>query len=415
MVTAVNFSATVQSGARVIACGRNVAGFAGRLIQDPNYPQSLIAGGVNKYFCGPGDPEGFFYLGTKQGDGTRSGGAQQDIINNMRAGFPLYCIAVRQPGDGASDETPFVGDTYGNSLVQAILDQWEGWLTQLEAIGVIVLFHIFDDHDTADPGFGTGDSSPAAEQTFVQALVNEFEHHRNIIFIVGEEANEGFSNARVSAIGSAMRSANDEILIGSHQESGVVFNHQTDSNVRLFAIQNNDRTVTQNHSDIAGIDSDAQTDGYLYAPTEAGSTGATGATARQLDWAWFTGGACGSCRYQQRADTMPESDKDDCTRLISFVESTPFQTMRPNDGLIVANIDGLRANPGGDYIAWVISYSSAIQIGSMTAGTYNAHWQACDADESVTVSDIEVTAGTNSFSKPGGITSNEVVVWLERQ
>lgn len=418
MVSAANYSITVSSGVTQVYGGRSPGGayFPARVIQDPNYPQALSVNGSYKFPCGPGDPEGFSYLGTKQGDGTRTGGAQQAIIDAMSPGMTLYCILVRQPGDGTSDETPFVSDTYGNPVNTDILAQHHAWFSQLQAKGCYVLLHIFDDHDTADPGFGTGDTSPAAERSFLQQVVNYFEDLFNVIFIIGEEANEGFSNARVSDMASSMRDANNNILIASHQDSGVVFNHKTDSNVRLFCIQDNERSLSQFASDLDGIYSDAVSNGYIYGVTELGSTGPTGDSKRQYCWVGFMKRACMMANYQLRADTMTSAELADDTRLTNFAESTTFYTMAPRDDLIVSSsATHLLANPGSDYIALSRSYSAAIQIASMTAGTYTAHWQACDADQTATVSDISVSTGTNSFTKPGSITSNEVAVWLERQ
>lgn len=424
MVTATNFSVTVDAGTRVIACGREVSGFAGRLIQDPTYPQYFSAGGQYKYPTGPGDPEGFLYLGTKQGDGTWTGGAQQSIIDAYVAagGGRLYCIAVKNPGDevapgeGTAELTPFPSNDIANGLIEAQMVQWDGWFGQLEAAGVPVDLFIYDDHQGATPLAGGGDASPSVEQTFVQALVNRFEHRKNINFVIAEEYGEGFSVARISNIATAMRAANSEILIGNHQNSGVVFAHKTDSNVKAFKVQNNNRTRAQMYSDLTGIRADSVSNGYLIDVVEMGDTGLTGSAARLMDATIFMAGCAGSARYQQSAHTMPSSDLADCVRLSQFAESTTFYTMSPNDALKSnSNYDHLLANPGADYIAFAESLSGAVGIQSMTAGTYTAVWQACDADETATLTGVSVSSGTNTFSKPGSITSNEVFLWLSRQ
>src|ERR671918_565883 len=52
----------------------------GQIIIDPQHPQWLKrnAGG-HVFICGPGDPEEFLYLGTRNPDGTRDGDQVQRI------------------------------------------------------------------------------------------------------------------------------------------------------------------------------------------------------------------------------------------------------------------------------------------------------------------------------------------------
>lgn len=61
------------------------------------------------FAIGPGDPEGFLYLGERRSDGTRDGKRQTEIIARMKArgGNGLYFQLVRSyGGDGEAGHNP---------------------------------------------------------------------------------------------------------------------------------------------------------------------------------------------------------------------------------------------------------------------------------------------------------------------
>lgn len=410
MVSAVNYSISVDSGVRRVGGGRQIF-FPAHINQDPTYPQTLAAGSVRKFPAGTGDPEGFLYL---------SDAAQDAILDNIIAqgGDTLYVIAVRDlandKGDGSGNETPWPSNNPANGLDSTKMARWRVLFERCRDNGITVFFFYWDDHDaTSGQVFPGGDTSPSGEQTFLTALTEEFADLTNLIIMVGEEATEGFSVARVSDQAAVIRAANANALIGAHQNDGNTYLWPSNANLKIFGVQLNDYTDDDLYDELAAIWSSAVSNGYCYAFIEDGHTGPTGAAARRRGWIAFMAGACAYTIYQLDPSTAT-TELQDCKRLKTFVESTTWYTMAPNNNLIVAGAKYLRANAGQDYLAWQPSYSAAFQISGMTAGAYTAHWQACDADQSATVSNITVTSGTNSFSKPGAITSNEVAVWLER-
>lgn len=161
----------------------------GQVVVDPDHPEWMKRqGGGPVFICGPGDPERFLYLGTRNADGTRSGGNQSDIINQMKGTGAncLYLMAIRSHGgDGDDTENPFVDFDAAKPLDQDILDQWEGWFTEMDDNGIIIYFFFYDDaidvgSNLSWPLDGDGNLHPT-EKSFVQGIVNEFEHHRNLV------------------------------------------------------------------------------------------------------------------------------------------------------------------------------------------------------------------------------------------
>jgi len=416
----VNYNLVVPAGTTTIYGGVGTPPIppSGSIIQRyDSTSQWLGQGSVAKFICGPGDPEGFLFLGTKQGDGTRSGGAQQTIIDNYiaRGSNALYIMAVRDPGDGAADQTPWPSDTPANGLDTDIMAQWEGWFDQLEAANIYVFFFLWDDHGAATPVFGNGDTSPAGEQTFITDLVNEFKHHKNIIWLIGEEYEEGFTAARAQAQADVIEAADSTLLIGNGQlSSNQVFDHQNSTNLRFFSLQDNvSVTPAQFNTSMNTARTDAEANDYIVGFNEGINHG-SGASARQIDWALFMGGAATVMRYPETAETATVSDMNDMQRLVDFAEATTFYTMSPDNSLINTGTEYVLANPGNDYIAYAINLTTDMGITGMTAGTYDLLWQSCDTSYQETQVGVTVTAGTNTFTKPAAV-SVECAVWLQRQ
>ena len=81
------------------------------------------------FLCGPGDPEGFLYRGTRNSDGTR-GGDQKALIKKLAktSANGIYMQIIRSHGgDGSSTHNPFIYSDPALGLDEDILDQWETW------------------------------------------------------------------------------------------------------------------------------------------------------------------------------------------------------------------------------------------------------------------------------------------------
>ena len=238
----------------------------GQIIVDPQTPRWFVynrdSDGDGKldpfYLGGPGGPEDFFFRGTRNADGTRSGD-QQTIINALGASGVngLYVEAVRSHGGDGPDAThnPFVNNDPAQGLNAAVLNQWEGWITALESQHVAVFFILYDDH--ADP-FG-GSTVGVAERAFIHGLVDRFENHTNIIWCVAEEYAEALVPSRVSSIAAEIRAADDHAHpIAIHQLTGDnTMDFPNDPNIDQFAQQSNASTPAGLHTAVLTAFNDA--------------------------------------------------------------------------------------------------------------------------------------------------------------
>ncbi len=384
----------------------------GQIVADPANPRWLRRSGGGPFFlCGPGDPEGFLYRGTRNGDGTRSGD-QMSLINKTKGTGAncIYMIAVRSHGgDGGPTENPFVGSDPAQGLDEDILQQWETWFAEMDRNGIVIYFFFYDDSARI---WNTGDAVGAAERTFLQTIVNRFEHHKNLIWCVAEEYSEAYSAARVKAIAAEIRAADDhDHPIAVHKLGGLTFSEFADDPaIDQFAIQYNVATPAELHAGMVTAWNNAAGK-YSLNMSEAANHG-TGATARKKDWASALGGAYAMRLGMDIAGTAV-SDLQDCGRLVSFMESTDFDRMAPHDELKFGGTEYVLALPGDSYIAYASALSGAIGLRSMAAGTYSFRWFDCATGTAVQQSNVSVAAGDRSWAKPSGI-GNELAVWVKK-
>ena len=230
----------------------------GQIIVDPQTPRWFVynrdSDGDGKldpfYLGGAGGPEDFFFRGTCNADGTRTGD-QETIINALGTSGVngIYVEAVRtHGGDAYPDPThnPFVNNDPTQGLNATVLNQWEGWITALENQHVVVFFILYDDN--ADP-FG-GATVGVAERDFIHGLIDRFENHTNIIWCVAEEYPDALVPSRVSSIAAEIRAADDHAHpIAIHQATGDnTMDFPNDPNIDQFAQQSNATTPTGLHT-----------------------------------------------------------------------------------------------------------------------------------------------------------------------
>ncbi|GIX06999.1 MAG: hypothetical protein KatS3mg115_1402 [Candidatus Poribacteria bacterium] len=224
-----------------VAClGRTEAEpLLGQLIRDPAHPDRLsYAQDADEneqpdpaFLCGPGGPEGFLY-------GDISGGADQETVIQQIAehgGNVLYLIAVRSHGgDGGPTENPFREHDPRRGLDSALLERWERWFQQMEQAGITIFFLFYDD----DVDLWNEAAIAPAERAWIEGIVNAFEHHPNLIWIVAEEYQESFPPEKVRRLAALIREADDyDHLIGVHQLPGTEFHFADAPELDLFAMQ----------------------------------------------------------------------------------------------------------------------------------------------------------------------------------
>lgn len=383
------------------------------VVQPSNRRFFFHSDGTPFFVCGPGDPEGFLYRGTRNADGTRTGD-QMDLINKLAStgANSIYFQVVRSHGgDGSADHNPFIDSDEQLGLDDDILDQWETWFTAMDNAGIVQFFFIYDD-SACIWGCSNEDDVPAEEEAFLTALVDRFEHHRLVVWVVAEEYQERFTAARVSNIAAVMRAADDcEHPIAVHKLSGLVFDEfATDPNIDQFAIQYNQSDPDTLHGGMVQAFADAAGRYSLNMSESAGH--GTGATARLKNWAVALGGAYVMVLGWDIA-TTDASDLHDCGRLVDFMESTRFDTMEPRDDLAFGATQYVLANPADTFILYASARSGDMGVRAIDPGTYDLTW--LDAATGVTVNQdgVSVGGGDVTWPTPGGIGS-ETAVYVRR-
>jgi len=391
----------------------------GQVVAFPAHPEWLKReDGMPFFLCGPGDPENFLYRGTRNSDGTRNG--DQDALIAKVAGTganSLYMEAIRTYGDGPADHNPFIDSDFTNGLDQDILDQWEGWLTEMDDNGIVIYFFFYDDairisSEIGWPLDGSGDLHPQ-ERYFIETLVNEFEHHANLVWVVSEEAQEMGPDwvEHTGKIAEVIRQADDhDHVIGVHKLTGLTFEEFADNPViDQFLIQDNTTpTASTLHSKMVTAWDNAA-GRYNLNMAEARGHG-TGATGRAKNWAVAMGGAYVMAKDWD-IDNTPLATLQECGHLVTFMEATRFYEMAPHDELAHGGTDYVLADPGTSYIAYALNLSGDIGVAGMTAGDYDFTWLDAQTGNTVEQSGISVLAGDQTWTKPGGI-GNELAVYI---
>lgn len=377
----------------------------GQIIIDPDHPLWLKRqGGEHLFICGPGDPEGFLYRGKENPDGTREGD-QMDIIRKLLhyGGNCLYIQAVRSHGgDGTPDHNPFIDHDPGKGVNHAILDQWEEWFTLMDRHGVLIYFFFYDDSSRV---WSTGDVVGDPERNFITTIVDSFEHHRNLIWVVAEESEEAFSSARAQSIGSIIAGADDHgHLIGNHHHSGIEFkSHSSKGPFRHFSMQLNVETgnVYQRTLEARGR---ALTEGYQMIYAENTETAQTPEGWRKHAWSVAMAGAMPMLLGMDVA-TTPEEALQQCRILSGFFEDTDFYRMSPVDGMTDGSITHLLCHEGGhSFIAYGDGTGTGADpsIRGLTAGKWELLWVDCLTGRRVE-REVMVNGETTSIAKPESI------------
>jgi hypothetical protein len=362
------------------------------------------------YMCGPGDPEGFLYRGTRNPDGTRDGD-QMDLVDKL-AGTGANCIylmaARSHGGDGGPTENPFIDSDPANPLDDDILAQWETWFTAMEDNGIVTFFFFYDDAGCINhPLWDTGDELGTAEQNFLDTIVNRFKHHKLLIWCVKEEYSESLSQTRAERIAERIRMMDEhEHPVAIHQLNGTSFDFNGSPHLHEFAVQYNVGSAQELH---AGTLAAWNNVGGLVNVNMSEFSGAgSGETLRKKIWAIALGGGY-SMILGMDIDSTPLSDLEICGRLVRFMEATRFHKMSPHDELARGNTDYVLAAPGETYIAYADAGGSLAL--SIMAGTYAVRWYDPVTGNWYNEGTQTLDEGEQSFPKPGGM-GDEAALYL---
>lgn len=385
---------------------------SGQIIVDPDHPRWFKYHEGGPFFmCGPGDPEDFLYRGMRNADGTRTGD-QMALIDKLKGtgANSIYLIAVRSHGgDGDATHNPFVDNDPGKGVSTAVLDQWESWFTEMDKNGIVIFFFFYDDGAKV---WDTGNKVGSAEKNFIDTLVNRFEHHKNLIWVVAEEYPEAYSKERVSNIAAEIRSSDDyDHPVAVHQTGGLIFDFPDDPNIDQFAIQFGANSPTELHNAMVTAWENAS---GRYNLNLAESSVANGNLDRKSKWAAAMGGTYVMI-FGMDIENTPITELEDCGRLVRFMTSTNFYEMAPHDELKYAGTEYVLALPGKSYIAYASSLPESGMVGlrNMAEGAYDFKWFDPASGQTVTQQNVTVSAGDKGWVKPSVIGS-EVALYIKR-
>jgi len=383
---------------------------AGQIIVDPESPVWLKRNGQGSYFMvGAGDPEDFLYRGTKNPDGTRNGDQMAFIAQLAASGVnAIYFEIVRSHGDGGSDHDPWiVHEDPSSGLNDAILDQWDVWFDALEAANITLYFFFYDDSCCVPFGGRTRTVGPD-EIAFFQAIVDRFEHHPNLIWLVVEEYQEGNSIPVVEALADAIRVADDfDHVIGVHQLNSNDFRFPEDPSLDHFAMQSNSiGTPDEIHDFVVGGWNFAL-GRYNMAMAEAKfhyDRNAPDRTyTRQFSWAAAMGGAYVAVLGFEPG--MPDEILADHGRMADFFETVELTELEPRDELARAETDYvLAADSGRRFVLYARNLTAGERVGlaEVEPGLYHLRWLDVVDGTSVEQQNVGL-GGTPQLLPPAGI------------
>jgi len=410
------------------------AAMPGQVIVDPSNPRWLKKNGGQRLFLfGCGNPEEFFFLGKRQPDGTRIGGRQSEIIKRIAGtgANTFHLLAMRdsrynlEPGNGAPDANPFENADINGKLDEDILNQWEGWLREFEAADIIVLFTFYNDFDDLEDKAGwkldaNGNLHPQ-EKYFIEALVNKFKHHKNIIWAIEESCNKLSRAKQRRLIKVAERVAQtdpfhhpiaqmfqvlyyDEVhpdKVGPEDYANspvkiMTWGHYSTPQKGLPPPERYYQELVAHWKEAAGR--------YVLINTEVDKHPSAGAASRL--YCWTSAMANFYTMVNSHRPDKPKVPREtylDDGRIRAFMERTDFHRMSPRSELKLGSTLYVLANEPTSYIAYGHDATAPMGIRKMQAGQYDLWWFDTVTGRSVTERHVRVAGGDTTWPKPDSL------------
>jgi hypothetical protein len=420
------------------------AAMPGQIIVDPANPRWLKHNGGRRCFLfGAGNPEEFFFLGKRRPDGTRVGGRQSDIIKKLAGtgANTFHVLALRdsrynlEPGNGAPDGNPFEDSDISGKLDDDILSQWEGWLGEMEAAGLNVLFNFYNDFDDYEEKAGwkldaQGNLHPQ-EKYLVGTLVNRFKHHKNLIWALEESCNK-LSRAKQQRLKKVAelvaRTDNfhhpiaqmfqvlyyDEVhpdkvspedYVNDPYVKVMTWGHYATKDKKLPPVEQYYQELVEHGQQAAGR--------YVLLNTEVDKHPTASAASRLYGWTSAMANVYAANAYHRPDKTnVPHETFQDDGRIRTFMEGTDFHRMSSKSDLKTGSTLYVLASDAGSYIAYSNNATHDMGIRNVQGGTYLLRW--LDAVNGNTAEQVAaVTAGAQVWPKPPAIGA-EVALYVKR-
>lgn len=400
-------------------------------------------GGGPAFLAGPDNPENFFFLGTINPDGTRAGGEQDKLIDHLgETGVnALHVLLFRMRRCNIKDEgddtnTPFIDSDPAKPLNEAVLNQWNQWLTRLEEKGVIVHIEFYNDAtDVERMGWkldAQGNLHPN-EHRFIEGVVNRLKHHRNILWSIEESANKlpKERTPHFKKIGEVIAKADNH-----HHPimQSFVVPDDPDKDFPKDGIypdeyigDPNVRVVTWLHVVPQGEDVEKAHQEYLkyYKRDAANFIVMKNETffkpylqrapfGRQYMWACAMAGVH-SMEAQHYANKPGHTTllRED-SFLGAFMERSDFHLVKPHDELAAGSTKWVLAGQDNTYIGYTYKYSGPMAFKDMKAGTYDLTWLDTATGKVVVQKGVAFAPGGAGWNKPESI-GDEVALSVKRR
>lgn len=422
----------------------------GQIMVDPNNESFLVYnrdinkdGKLDPYFMiGPGDPEGFFYMGNRKSDGTREGNRQTEIISRIKknGGNAIYLQIVRSHGgDGKDDHNPWndpKDPTRG--LKTAIIKQWQGWLDQMREANITAFLFIYDDgsHPFDDGGCRNNGKIENEENNFIKSIVDAFKDYPNLIWIIQEEFKyvnrQGRSEIerKPCSVERAIKMKNLACLIkkyddykhiiGVHHNLGDEMHFPNDPNIDMYVQQADTRKgdLEKLHTD--GVTAFDIQNRFIYVMGEAFDWGhklMESMDRTNLRRSYYATALAGGypLALGMFSDNDPSSEMlKDLRVLQNFFESTNFNEMYPMDKLKNGDTDWVLATENSEnFILYGYKNPKNLSVLGVKKGKYLLKWMDPLNGEIIVEKKIIATGNVN-FEKPKSI-GEEAVLYIKRE
>jgi hypothetical protein len=420
------------------------AAMPGQIIVDPANPQWLKHNGGRRCFLfGAGNPEEFFFFGKRQPDGTRTGGKQSDMIKRLAGtgANTFHVLALRdsrynlEPGNGAPDCNPFVDSDIAGKLDEDILNQWEGWLGEMETAGLNVLFNFYNDFDDYEEKAGwkldaQGNLHPQ-EKYFIDTLVNKFQHYKNLIWAIEESCNKlpRAKQQRLKKVAELVAQTDnfhhpiaqmfqilyyDEVTpdkvspedyVNDPYIKMMTWGHYSTKAKGLPAVEQYYKELVEHGQEAAGR--------YVLLNTEVDKHPTSGAINRLYCWtSAMANRYTAMSSHRPDKTNVPRGTYQDDGRIRTFMEGTDFYRMTPRSGLKNGSTRYVLASDASSYIAYSNDAAQGMGIRTVQAGTYLLRW--FDTTDGNTLEQVVAVAGGDQiWPKPPEI-GPEAALYVKR-
>jgi len=339
-----------------------------------------------------------------------------------------------EPGNGTPDGNPFVDSDIAGKLDDDILGQWEGWLGEMEAAGLNVLFNFYNDFDDYEDKAGwkldaQGNLHPQ-EKYLIETLVNQFRHHTNLIWALEESCNK-ISRAkqqRLKKIAELIARTDNfhhpiaqmfQVLYYDevHPDKVGPEDYANDPYVKVMTWGHYSKAkglppVEQYYRELVGHGQQAA-GRYVLLNTEVDKHPTVGAASRLYSWTSAMANMYAANAYHRPDKTnVPRETFQDDSRIRAFLEGTDFHRMSPQSDLKNGSTLYVLASDAGSYIAYSNNATRDMGVRNLQAGTYLLRW--FDTANGNTVEQVAAVATSDQvWPKPSAIGA-EAALYVKR-